>query len=176
MKKIIAILALLCLLFSFAYAEDVWVLCQPDSFVNTRPFASKKQEPNGIMECGWKASTNGKTKKGYLYLDDLSNEDGYGWIHKGYVVYSEPVLITFETNIYAEGRVACWRSIGGKRRCWVQPGDVVTVYAVSEEWSVTNKGFIKTEYLGVNYDRLLEIDMEDEQTDNQSIDLHWEDD
>ena len=127
------------------------------------------------MECGWHAETEGKTKNGYLYIS-MSNEDGYGWIYKGYVVYSEPVIITFETNIYAKGRVACWRSIGGTRRCWAKPGDVVVVYAVSEEWAVTNKGFIKTKYLGVNYDALLKINLENGQNNTQPDDLYWEDD
>ena len=163
------------MLCSFAFAEDVWVLCQPDSYVNTRPYANKKQEPNGYMECGWHAETEGKTKNGYLYIS-MSNEDGYGWIHKGYVVYSEPVIMTFETNIYSQGRVACWRSIGGNRRCWAHEGDVVIVYAVSKEWSVTNKGFIKTKYLGVNYDTILNSKLVEGQSDTEPVELHWEDD
>ena len=28
---------------------------------------------------------------------------------------------------------------------------MITVYAVSEEWSITNKGFVRTKYLGVDY-------------------------
>ena len=154
MKKIIIVLTFLCLLCSYVHAETVWVLCQPDSYVNVRRSASKKQEPNGTMECGWDAETNNKTKNGFIYVE-VPNEDGYGWINKGYIVHSKPVIITFKTNIYSNGRVACWRSIGGNRRCWVKPGAEITVYAVSEEWSITNKGFVKTEYLGVNYWSLL---------------------
>lgn len=175
MKKIVLVLLAMLLLMSSAFADDVWVLCQPDSYVNIRPFASKKHEPSGIMECGWKSSTNGVTKKGYLFLDDVSNEEGCGWISKGYVVYSEPVMYTFQTNVYSNGRVACWRSIGGTRRCWVNNGDIVTVYAVSEEWSVTNKGFIKTKYLGVNYNNLLNQKLDDGKAHTEPDDLHWED-
>ena len=106
MKKLIALIFAAVVLFSCAFADDVWILCQPDSYVNIRPFASKKHEPSGIMECGWKASTNRKTKNGYLYLDGVTNEAGSGWIHKGYAVYSRPIIETFQTNIYSKGRVA----------------------------------------------------------------------
>ncbi|MBO7422594.1 MAG: hypothetical protein J6T99_04315, partial [Oscillospiraceae bacterium] len=98
------------------------MLCQPDSYVNVREFAKKGNNEIGIMECGDAAYTDGRTKRGFLYLCGVNNELGYGWVHKGYVVYSEPVIITLETNIYANGRVACGRSIGGPRRCWAQPG------------------------------------------------------
>jgi len=175
MKKFFAAVILLCLLMSVSYADTVWILCQPDSYVNTRPFANKKHNANGYMECGWEAETTGKTSKGYLYLE-LNNEDGYGWVHKGYIVYSEPIIITFKTNIYSKGRVACWRSIGGNRRCWVKNGDVVTVYALCEEWAVTNKGFIKTEYLGVDYDRLAKTRLENGQSNDGTDELHWDDD
>lgn len=157
------------------YEIRCWVLCQPDSYVNVREFAKKSDNEIGIMECGDAAYTDGRTKRGFLYLCGVNNELGYGWIHKGYVVYSEPVIITLETNIYADGRVACWRSIGGTRRCWAQPGDVIRVYAVSDEWSITNKGFVKTQYLGVNYDLLLGR-METGESDTESTELHWEDD
>lgn len=157
------------------YELRCWVLCQPDSYVNVREFAKKGNNEIGIMECGDAAYTDGRTKRGFLYLCGVANELGCGWIHKGYIVYAEPVIVTFETNIYSNGRVACWRSIEGTRRCWVNEGDTVTVYAVSDEWSVTNRGFIKTKYLGVNYDLLL-ANMERTESDSESTDLHWEDD
>lgn len=175
MKKLISFLIFLALLFSHAFAAEVWVLCQPDSYVNIRPFANKKQIPCGYMECGWKAETNGETKNGYLYLDSVGTESNTGWVKKGYIVYSEPVIITVETNIYSKGRVACWRSIGGKRRCWAKDGDSITVHAVSEEWSVTNKGFVKTKYLGVDYDALLNKRLDAGQTYGESDALYWED-
>jgi len=164
-----------CLAEENEYELRCWVLCQPDSYVNVREFAKKGNNEISIMECGDAAYTNGQTKRGFLYLCGVNNELGHGWIHKGYVVYSEPVIITFKTNIYSTGRVACWRSIGGTRRCWAKPGDVVTAYAVSDEWSVTNKGFIKTKYLGVSYDLLLD-NMERTEGYSESADLHLEDD
>lgn len=175
MKKIILILMALILLVPSAFAEDVWILCQPDSFVNTRTSANKNSSVNGRMECGWKAETNNKTRNGYIYIEDMSNEDGFGWISKGYVVNSKPIIITLHTSVYANGRVACWRSIGGTRRCWVNDSDQVTVYAVSKDWSVTNKGFIKTKYLGVDYE-LLARNLAKGFSDTRSTELYWDDD
>lgn len=175
MKKFALLLLAILLACSSAVADTVWVLCQPDSYVNVRSTANKKHAASGYMECGWSASTNGKTSNGYLYLDKVPNEDGYGWINKGFIVYSEPVIYTFKTNIYSKGRVACRRSIGGNRRCWAHEGDAVTVHAVSEEWSVTDKGFIKTQYLGVDYDLLLGF-MAGAEGDTKPDELHWDDD
>ena len=171
MKKIIFIWLAIILLVSSAYADTVWVLCQPDSYVNIRQFPSKKHQASGRMECGWDAETNGKSQNGYLYLSSVGTEDGCGWINKGYIIYSEPIVKTFDTNIYSKGRVACWRSIGGKRRCWIKPGAVITVYAVSEEWSITNKGFVRTKYLGVDYD-VLYTQLEGQQTDIEPAGLY----
>ena len=168
MKKFILVFITVLLFVSSAFAEDIWILCQPDSYVNIRPFASKKQEPCGIMECGWDAITDGTSKNGYLLVYTTSTEAGSGWIKKGYIVYSKPVVHTYKTNIYSKGRVACWRAIGGNRRCWVKNGDCVTVYATSEEWAVTNKGFIKTKYLGIVYETLLQDSLNSEE-------MHWED-
>lgn len=164
---------------AIAKAEELeircWVLCQPDSYVNVREFARKGNNETGIMECGDAAYTDGRKKNGFLYLCGVNNELGHGWIHKGYIVYSEPVVKMYVTNVYSNGRVACWRSIGGTRRCWTQPGDTVTVYATSDEWCVTNKGFIKTQYLGVDYDLLTRC-METGNNDDQPSELHYEDD
>ena len=183
MKQILSVIScfILCVcLFNTGLAEkkerelQCWVLCQPDSYVNVREFAKKGNNEISIMECGDAAYTNGQTKRGFLYLCEVNNELGYGWIHKGYIVYSKPIIKTFETNIYSTGRVACLHSISGTRKCWIKPGDVVTVYAISDEWSVTNKGFIKTKYLGVNYD-LLSDNMERTESYTESADLYWED-
>lgn len=174
MKKLISICIAACLLCSFSYAETVWVLCQPDSYVNTRPAPSKHNSPNGYMECGWYGESDGTEKNGFVYLESLSNEDGYGWVSAGFAVYAEPVIKTFRTNIYSNGRVACWNNINGKRNCWLNNGDIVTVYALSDEWAVTNKGFIKTEHLGVNYNGMLRL--EERQANAESAELYWEDD
>ena len=143
-----------------AAADTVWVLCQPDSFVYIRSAASKTSMTCGYMECGDSAETDDIKRNGYLHLSHVSNEYGSGWISRQYIVYSKPIIIALQCTVSANGRVACWRSIGGQRRCWIKPGDTVKVLAVTREWCITNKGFIKTKCLDVDYDRLFKrVDM-----------------
>ena len=173
LKKLILLLAA-CLLFTCSYAESVWILCQPDSFVNLRPFANKSCEPEARMECSTKLETDNKTKNGYLYVTDTSSESGCGWVHKGYVVYSEPIRVMRNVNVFAKGRIACRRTINGTRRCWIHDGDVVMAYFISKEWAVTNKGFIQTRYLGVDYEQLAKNSARIA-ANGESTSLHYED-
>lgn len=134
-----------------AYGEDedidCWVMCQPDSWVYVRMNPKKKSIEIGRLECGDKIITDGKVKNGFLHVY-AQFELGEGWIHKGYIVYDEPHVPLFQdTQIVSNGRVAARRTINGKRRCWVKDGQSIKVYMVSEEWSVTNKGFIKTKFI-----------------------------
>ena len=80
-------------------------------------------------------------------------ETGEGWICSGYVVEDEPQK-TERTRavVAATGRVMSYRRIGGARNGWLNIGDELTVYALSEEWAVTNKGYIRTKYLEVWYE------------------------
>lgn len=172
MKKISVALIAFFILLSSCFAEQCWILCQPDSFVNVRERAKKTSAESGRLECGDTAQTDGAIKNGFLHLNDAPTESGEGWISKGYIVYSEPVKIMKKVNVCSFNRVACWRYIGGKRRCWVTGNDIVMLYYVSEEWSVTNKGYIRTKYLGVNYDA---IRMAERAGYGKSDCLHWED-
>lgn len=152
-KFLIAILliaAFLALLISYAKSEDTdcWILCQPDSFVYARTLPKKKSAELGRLECGDHIYTDGKTKNGFLHIYGLSFESDEGWVHKGYVVYGEPYkpFIT-ETHILSNGRVNARKTVNGKRRCWLKNGTKIRVYMASEEWSITNKGFVKTKYI-----------------------------
>lgn len=127
---------------------DCWILCQPDSFVNARSAPKKKSMEIGRLECGDHVYTEGVIKNGYLLVYGLTFETGEGWVHTGYVVYDEPYKPdVYETQIVSNGRVNARRTINGKRRCWLKNKDVIKVYMVSFEWSVTNKGFVKTKYI-----------------------------
>ena len=125
----------------------VWIVCQPDSFVNVRAFPNGKTEAVGRLDSGDMTYTDGQTKRGFLHVY-ANVEAGEGWVHKGYVVYDEPHRpAQTDYVIQSNGRVSCRRSAGGTRRCWAKNGDPVKVYYISDEWSITNKGFIKTEFL-----------------------------
>ena len=128
--------------------ESVWVLCQPDSWVNVRATPSKHSNEIGRMECGDSAYTDGKTKNGYLHLVNLSFEEDEGWIKKGYIVYDEPYRpVIYDTTVDSKGRVAARKTIKGNRRCWLNDGQNIKVYMASSEWCVTNKGFVKTQFI-----------------------------
>jgi len=44
------------------------------------------------------------------------------------------------------------RNIRGKRTAWLAVCSEVRVYARSEEWAVTSRGFVRMEYLEVWYE------------------------
>ena len=127
---------------------EAWVLCQPDSYVNIRERASSRSAYAGMLMSGDLIWVDGQTKNGYAHCDDMPNEAGEGWVHAGYIVFEEPEEVNKECRISSNGRVSCRRTIGGDRRCWVVDGSEVFVYQVAGEWAVTDKGFVKTEFIG----------------------------
>ena len=146
------VIAVLLLVLPAKSEEEVecWILCQPDSFVNARMNPKKKSIEIGRLECGDKIYTDGKVKNGFLHVYGLSFEVGEGWVHKGYVVYDEPYKPVFQdTTVNANGRVKARKTINGQKRCWLKDGQSIKVYYVSNEWCVTNKGFVKTEYIDI---------------------------
>ena len=151
MKKLLLMITL-CMWSLPAMAEEptpCWVLCQPDSYVNVRAKPSKKAEVIGYMDVGMKLKTDGKTKHGYLHVIDMSLEQTDGWIHTGYIVYSEPKELNTTAKIVSYGRVKARKCVDGARRCWLQSGSTLTVYWMCGEWGVTSKGFVMRDYLEV---------------------------
>ena len=146
MKKILAILLALFLLIGSALADTVYILCQPDSFVNVRAFPKKNAEIAGRVELGWELETDGVRKNGYIHVFGF---EGDAWINAGFVTDSPVEIRRIETEIYSSGRVACRRSIKGTRRKWLKDGQKVVIYAVAGDWAITNQGFIQMRYLGV---------------------------
>ena len=126
--------------------ETIWVVCQPDSSVNIRSKASGRSEQVGYALPGDDFQTDGEKKNGFLHIF-APIEAMEGWISLGYVVWEEPEKVYEVREIEASGRVAARRTIDGKRRRWLKPGDTVTVYYIAE-WCVTSAGFVRWEYLG----------------------------
>lgn len=155
MKKFIVIILILlvliidiCCLTARGEIDECWVLCQPDSCVNIREKPKKTSTAFGEAECCDKYYTDGTIKNGYLHLVDLASETGDGWISNVYVIYDEPYKpVIQERTIISPSRVAARRTMGGKRRIWLNDGDIIHVYAISDEWCVTNQGFIKTQFI-----------------------------
>lgn len=151
----IVVLAVLIFLAVFLYrsvgfaetSDDVteaYVLC--DDFVYVRPFANKKGEPLGRLEAGDRVFLDGKKKNGFLHIVDTGLEMD-GWVHKGFIVYDEPIKVNQSAVIISKGRLAARKFVGGKRTRWLKPLATVKVYWWSDEWVLTNCGYVQTRYL-----------------------------
>ena len=154
----VALIVLIVLLMSICYiagAEETtkYILCSPrtDNHVAIRRSPRKCAEETGRLDCGDQIITDGKIRNGYVHIIGMT-EYGEGWVHKGYVVDDKPVIERCMATIAAKGRVKARRFIGGKKNCWLDVGDDVRVFARSEEWAVTNKGYVMTKYLEVWYE------------------------
>ena len=151
----IALLALVILLTVWGFqavahadtiTEEVWVLCKPEGTVNLR--ATPGGAVFGGCQSGAKMWTDNRTKNGFLHVLELAAEEDCGWISSRYIVFDEPREVMDAMMICSEGRVACREWIGGKVIRWVQDGELVTVYWISDEWAVTEYGYIRSVYLG----------------------------
>lgn len=156
MKRIVACILLLTLIFacSTAFADEykVFIICNPKTPVIVRKTPRKGAEETGRLDFGDDVLTDGRKKNGYLHIIGVT-EVGEGWIFAGNTVTDQPVKLTgARANIAATGRVMTYRWINGKRNGWVQVCEEVKVYAISEEWAVTNRGYIRTKYLEVWYE------------------------
>ena len=132
-------------------AEEYYVLCKPGIYVNVRQNPARKSEVIGELELGDRVETDGKEKNGYVHLIGLSFELTEGWIYKGLLIPEKPYVREFTVQTISSERVATRYYINGKRKAWVKPGRDVIVYAMGKEWSITNKGYMMTKFLPINY-------------------------
>ena len=145
MKKCATLLLLFVCIFSTALAETKYVLVQSELNVRARP--SLGSNIYGRLFTG-DAVQVARTYRDWCYLEGLPSEEGHGWVNSKYLV-DEPVAQMYDATatIHANGRVAIRDSVNGKRISWAHPGDVVCVYGTSDVWTVTDRGYVKTEYL-----------------------------
>ena len=126
--------------------EEVWVLCEPGGLVNIRNRAGGRVVADA--RCGDVLWTDNKSRNGFIHVMELQAEVDEGWISSRYIVYDEPREVNAEMVICSTGRVACRKWIGGKIKGWVQDAEIVKVYWMSDEWAVTDRGYIMSAYLG----------------------------
>jgi hypothetical protein len=153
-----AFIILLLLVLSVCYMagaeeETKYILCNPrtDNHVAIRNRPKKNAEETGRLDCGDDFVTDGKIRNGYLHVIGMT-EDGEGWVHLGYVVDDKPLIEKCNGTITANGRVMSWRRINSGKNGWLEICDQVKIYARTDEWAVTNKGYVRTKYLEVWYD------------------------
>lgn len=150
-KAICAILVcLLAILLVSGLADEYYIICQPTSYVNVRILPNKDASIIGRYELGQEVQSDGKRQNGFLHLTELSLENSEGWVFAGFVTGA--ITVETRTARVRKNKVACRRAIKGTRRKWLQKGDVVTVFAWSDEWAVTSQGFIMTEFLEEAYE------------------------
>lgn len=146
MTRMMAVLITLLLMTSIAFAEDnAWALCK--TYVNIRMHPSTKSMSVGRLYCGDGIETDGVYKDGWMHCINLLCEMDEGWIYAGYMTDNEPEQIDTECKINANGRVALRNQVNGDRIAWIQPGGKINVLWKSDEWSLTSRGYIKTEFL-----------------------------
>lgn len=131
---------------------EAYVICQPGDYVNIRPHPNKKGDVIGRFETGERLYLDGRSQRNYLHLVGLRLETDEGWIHKGYVVSDMPEEMDNEAIISSSGRVAARRSVNGDRRMWLKRGEHVHVFYWTDEWCLTDKGYIRTEYVELERD------------------------
>jgi hypothetical protein len=129
--------------------EERWAICQPDSYLNIREKPKKTANIGGWLYLGDRVETDGKMQNGYLHIVNASTESGDGWVAARYLMEDQPTVETVSGVIDSKGRVAARIQPDGKRNRWMKPGDVITIYAHGSEWTVTNRGFIKSEYIAI---------------------------
>ena len=125
--------------------EVRWVLCS--DFVYVRPTPNKKQEPLGWLEPGDMVYVDGKIKNGYAHVVGLCLESDDGWVHKGFLVEDEPENMNRTATIVSKGRLAARKYVKGKRTRWLKPMATVRVYWWSDEWVLTDCGYVQSKYL-----------------------------
>ena len=156
MKKLLAVIVVLTALFAcftaFADEYKVFILCNPKTPVIVRETPKKGAKETGRLDFGDDVWTDGRKKNGYLHVIGIT-EAGEGWVFAGNTVKDQPEQLTgARANIAATGRVMSYRWVNGKKNGWLQICDEVKVYAISEEWAVTNKGYIRMKFLEVWYE------------------------
>ena len=156
MKRFFACVTLLTLLFAYftAVADEyrVFILCNPKTPVIVRETPKKGSAETGRLDFGDSVMTDGKKKNGYLHVIGIT-EASNGWIFAGNTIQDQPEKVDgARANVAATGRVMTYRWVNGKRNRWIEVGTQVTVYAVSDEWAVTSKGYIRIKYLEIWYE------------------------
>ena len=149
MKKVIALLLVFAAIYTGAIADGYFVLCTPGTEVNARISPGKRAEVIGRLVCGEYVETDGIEKNGFVHVVNCSFEMSEAWVSKGYLVPDEPTTYEMDSQIIGSGRVAARNMVNGKRTRWVKPGKGVTVFAWSDEWAVTDQGYIRTKFLEI---------------------------
>ena len=132
-----------------AFADEMYVMCESDSFVNARNTPGKGGEIVGRYECGDVVQTDGRAKNGYLHVIDCSFEQSEAWVKAWYLSESEPHPVSM-TTVVKRDRTIARNGIGGNPVKRLKAGTAVKILVYTPDWCLTDRGYIRTEFLGVN--------------------------
>ena len=153
MKKalafLIVLLSLITAAFAVANAEDEYfIICEPGCVVNVRISPDTHSEIIGCKFFG-DALMFDRQKNGFVHITNLNSEYSEGWVYKGLISEDKPIEANASAVIVSNARVAGIKYVNGKIKRWLNNGTEVTVFAISEEWCVTDKGYVKAEFIEI---------------------------
>lgn len=138
---------------TFCHGEQLatcWVMCKPGSRVSVRWSPSKSAPESGYAECGDGFLTDGESQDGWIRCYDIGEG---GWIYSGYVSTQKPEKVGERYVCVANKQVACRKWIAGPQideKPWLKNGQFCQVFVTDGDWAVTNRGYIKMDYLEVS--------------------------
>lgn len=125
----------------------VWALCKPDSYVCIRSKPNVHSSVEGRILFGDWMKTDG-TRVGKWLKVYGGFEAGVGWASTEYLSDFEPVIYEKGAVMLTNAKqVICRTGRGGAILRKVKKNTAVKVWAMSEDWSVTDMGFISSRYL-----------------------------
>lgn len=127
--------------------EIAYVICSKGDRVNIRRFPNTKGEPDGYLEPGDMVYLDGRKKNGFRHCVGLNTEMGEGWVHSGYLVEDRPEPVNRTGIIASRNKVKARKNVNGKRTRWLKPGGTVKVYYWSDNWCVTDCGYVMSKYI-----------------------------
>ena len=135
---------------SYCFGEEplatCWIMCKPGSYVTIRSEPRKSAEVRGYLDSGDSFQTDGESIDGWITC--CSGEGG--WVYTGYVVTEKPQVVGERYICAAKKQVACRKWMSGPQidgKPWLRNGEYVQVFLMADGWAVTNRGYIKSEWL-----------------------------
>jgi hypothetical protein len=125
------------------YAKQ-YILCK--DYVIIRNWPSRSATEAGQLDPCDEIEIDGKTKNGFAHI--VSPTDG--WVWAGNIVGSQPEKT--DCLAFVTAKLACRRWVDGPQiesRPWLYCGSEIRVFYISDEWAVTSRGYVKSEWLEV---------------------------
>ena len=146
----VAVFGIITLIESISFADSnvtAWVICKPHGYVNAREKPDSCSGIAGRFDPGDEIKLDGITKNGYAHIAYPTFEYD-AWIYTGYVALDEPKNLKGQTAIVNSNKnLAVRKSMCGEVIKWLKNGDELQVFWWTDDWCVTNYGYVMTEWI-----------------------------